>query len=96
MPAIATVTPRTLTIRPKDKAPPAPQALKPRGNSASAFIVSTLAAHPDRELRIQDLHGICGDRYTVGNLSNAAHRLQASGAIVAIKDGRESWWAIPV
>jgi len=63
--------------------------------TATAYILSTLTRHADREFRVSDLHELCEGQYQKANLVGALQRLADAKRVVRIVEGpREVWWAI--
>ena len=63
--------------------------------TAREFVLKTLKAYPDRELRVADLFEIAGTAFKKGNLENLMPKLYAAGLVTkAIEPDRSVWWGI--
>ncbi len=65
-----------------------------RPGSASDFVLQTLRAFPDRELRQSDLLALADGRFKPDNIRMCLKILLAQHRVVRNRDGAESWWAI--
>ena len=63
--------------------------------TAREFILDTLRAYPDRELRVADLHELAGGKFTMGNMDLSVRRLYADSLVTkAVEPDRSVWWGI--
>ncbi len=63
--------------------------------TAREFILQTLKAHPDRELRVADLSELCGSKFSKANFAQTLERLHADAKVTKTTDpDRSAWWAI--
>lgn len=66
----------------------------PRPGTASEFVLKTLQAYPDREMRVAELAELAGGRFTKDNISLSLQAFLKDGQVVRVRDGKEAWWAI--
>lgn len=65
--------------------------------TAKQFVMQTLAAHPDREIEVGEVHDMANAKFSKENLHNALSKLLPEGVVVRNSDGnRSAWWAIAV
>ncbi len=66
-----------------------------KSGTAREFILDTLRAYRDRELRIADLHELAGGKFTMGNIDLSVRRLYADDLVTkAVEPDRSVWWGI--
>ncbi len=63
--------------------------------TAAEFILKLLRAHPDYEMRVDDIYEEGERKWTKANISNALARLLEKGLVTRVTDENKfAWWSI--